>query len=516
MVVTDDPPAPSRSLAARNVTHRFGGVVALREVSFDLRAGEIHALVGENGAGKTTLVKLLTGALAMQEGILEIDGRPLRLHKPHDVQPHGIAVVHQNYHLFPELSVAENIVGIGSQVPRVGLMISRGRMREEARKVLLRCGVDIDPERRLEDLDAAERKFVEIARALRGNVRFVILDEPTAALDRRQTDLLISVMRRLRDEGAGLALVTHRLDEVLQAADRCTVLRNGEQVGVFTRGENLDADSVVMSMLGRRDARGVWLKNPKGAVLIHVSEMRLRPDIQPVELVIRSGQAIGVLGLVGSGATIVLRRISGVVKQPHARIEIGGLQRRIRSVRDALAAGIAYIPEDRRASGVFPDMTVAANLSISALDTVSKWGVVRGRWQTVLAERYRRLLDVRCQAVSQVLGTLSGGNQQKVMIGRGLASGAPVLVIEEPTQGVDIGARREIHRLLRSHMESGGAVIFLSSDLDELLDLADQIAVIRHGEMVELVDNGSDTKVSHDYLIARASGLGASTAGEVA
>ena len=515
--MTDDPPvAAPGSLVARNVTHRFSGDLALSGVSFDLHCGEIHALVGENGAGKTTLVKLLTGVLGLQEGAIEIDGRPLRIRSPHDAQRHGIAVVHQNYHLFPELTVAENIIGIGSRVPRSSLFLSRRRMRQQTREVLARCGEDIDPDRPAADLDAAERKFVEIARALTSGVRFLFLDEPTAAMDRPQTDLLISVMRRLRDEGTGLAFVTHHLDEVLQAADRCTVLRNGEQVGVLARGQDLNADEVVIRMLGRKHLPGEFVHSVQGPNLVRVSDLRLRPGGRPIGLDIRGGQVIGVLGLVGSGAATILRRISGAVAQPWVRISVDGTELRIRSIRDGLAAGIAYIPEDRRTSGVFADLSVASNLAIAALDRVSQLGLVVRRRQNALAEQYRRALDVRCQALNQLVGTLSGGNQQKVMIGRGLASGARIMVIEEPTQGVDIGARREIHGLLRKHAQSGGAVIFLSSDLGELVDLADQIAVIRHGELVKLVNNGMADRVSHDYLIAQATGLGTATFGEFA
>jgi ABC-type sugar transport system ATPase subunit len=515
--VTDDPPvAAPGSLVARNVTHRFSEGLALSGVSFDLHCREIHALVGENGAGKTTLIKLLTGVLGLQEGAIEIDGRPVRMRSPHDAQRYGIAVVHQNYHLFPALTVAENIIGIGSRVPRASLFLSRRRMRQRAREVLSRCGADIDPDCLAADLNAAERKFVEIARALTSEVRFLFLDEPTAALDRPQTDLLISLMRRLRDEGAGLVFVTHHLDEVLQAADRCTVLRNGEQVGVLARGQDLKADEVVIRMLGRKHSPGEFARSVQGPNLVRVRDLRLRAGARPISLDIRSGQVIGVLGLVGSGAATILRRISGVVARPSARITVDGTELRIRSVRDGLAAGIAYIPEDRRTSGVFAEMSVASNLAIAALDRVSQLGLVRPRRQNALAEQYRRALDVRCRALDQLVGTLSGGNQQKVMIGRGLASGARIMVIEEPTQGVDIGARREIHGLLRNHAQSGGAVIFLSSDLDELVDLADEIAVIRHGELVNLVNNGTGDSVSHDYLMAQAAGLGMAPSGEVA
>lgn len=515
--MTDDSlVAPPGSLAVRNVTHRFGEGLALSGVSFDLRCREIHALVGENGAGKTTLIKLLTGVLGLQGGAIEIDGRRLRIRSPHDAQQHGIAVVHQNYHLFPELTVAENIIGIGSRVPRANLLLSRRRMRQRAREALSRCGADIDPDRLAADLDAAERKFVEIARALTSEVRFLFLDEPTAALDRQQTGLLISVMRRLRDEGAGLAFVTHQLDEVLQAADRCTVLRNGEQVGVLIRGQNLNEDEVVIRMLGRRNLPGEFVGGVIGSKLVCVSDLRLRPGARPISLDIRGGQITGVLGLVGSGAATILRRISGAVAQPSVRMTCDGAKVRIRSVRDGLAAGIAYIPEDRRTSGVFADMSVASNLVITALDRVSQLGFVRRRRQNALAEQYRRALDVRCHALDQLVGTLSGGNQQKVMIGRGLASGARIVVIEEPTQGVDIGARREIHALLRNHAQSGGAVIFSSSDLGELVDLADQIAVIRHGNLVQLVQNGPGDRVGHDYLMAQAAGLGTAASSEIA
>jgi len=510
------PDASSGSLAAREVTHRFGESNALSAVSFELCSGEIHALVGENGAGKSTLVKLLTGALPLQKGAIEIDGRPLRIRGPQDAQRQGIGVVHQNYHLFPELTVAENVIGISNRPPRTSLFLSKQRMRVRAREILSQFGASIDPERLAGDLDAGERKFVEIARALALEVRFLFLDEPTASLDRHQTDQLISVMRLLRDKGTGLAFVTHQLNEVLLAADRCTILRNGEQVGVLTRGQDLNEDEVVIRMLGRSHLPGEFARSAQGPNLARVRDLRLRTGARPISLDISMGQVIGVLGLVGSGAATILRRISGAVARPSANITVDGTMVRMRSVRDGLAAGIAYIPEDRRTSGIFADMSVASNLAMSALGRITQLGFVRPRRQFALAEQYRRALDVRCNTLDQLVGTLSGGNQQKVMIGRALASGARILIIEEPTQGVDIGARREIQSLLRNHAQAGGAVIFLSSDLDELVDLADQIAVIRHGELVKLVNNGPGDRVSHDHLIALATGLGIATSSQTA
>jgi ABC-type sugar transport system ATPase subunit len=502
------PSRPSGALLGRGISHRFNGTRALHAVDLEVRGGEIHALVGENGAGKSTLVKVLSGALRPTDGRVELDGVPLRLRGPMQARRHGIAVVHQDYHLFPELSVAENIVGVSGRAPTLGPLLRRGGVRALAAEALRRIGVELDPDRPARSLDPAERKLVEIARALMGDVRFLILDEPTAALESRQTERLLTLMRRLRESGKGLLFVTHRLDEVMKVADRATVLRNGEWMGVLTSGVDMTIDQLIVRILGKRPrATGRAPARGDRRTMLRIDEMRLGPGKRPVALEVRGGEILGLVGLAASGATVVLRRLGGVTGEPGARIELDGRPISTGSIRDALRSGIAYVPEDRQAQGVFPELSVAVNIGIASIDRLSIAGWTRQVALNQLATRYRDALGIHCRSLDQPVKTLSGGNQQKVLIARWLSAGARILVVEEPTHGVDIGARVEIRQHLREFASGGGAVVFFSSDPEEVQTLADRIAIFRHGELIELVDNRGGARPTSEHLTARMAGL---------
>jgi len=504
-------------LRAERISQRFAGSLALSDVTFEVRAGEVHALVGENGAGKSTLVRVLSGAIRPNRGNVSVDGVEMQARTPRDARRHGIAVVHQDYHLFPELSVADNVVAIGGIAPTVGPFVSRRRLRRRARDLLQAYGIEVDPRRPARSLDVSERKLIEITRALAERPRFLVLDEPTAALERRQTDMLTQLMRSLRDQGTGVVFVTHRLDEVLELADRVTVLRNGEHAGVLTRGIDMTADELVLRILGRKP-RTVRHRQfgSETAVTVRITGLRLASDSSPVNLEARRGEILGITGLVGSGAATAIRRLAGAVSHPAAEIEVLSTSATIDSPRAARCHGIAFVPADRKEAGIFADLSVAVNLGVASLDRFKVRGLVSRRRLTTSAVHYREALGIKCRSLNQLAATLSGGNQQKVLIGRWLAAGTPVLLMEEPTQGVDIGAREDIHDLVRAYAADGGTVIFLSTDLEETLTLADRIVVFSHGDVVATLPNYGEFRPDKERLVALCSGLSRMTLGGAA
>lgn len=502
-----------RSLAAENVSHHFGGARALDDVSFVAVAGEIHALVGENGAGKSTLVRVLSGALNPDEGQLLLDGVPVRARSPRDAQRLGIAVVHQDYHLFPQLTIAANLALLAGQAARRAPWVSGTMLKRTASSLLRRYDVAVDPARLANTLSAAERKIIEVVGALSLQPRYLVLDEPTAAMEPRERHRLFELMRHLRREGIGVIFVTHRLGEVLELADRATVLRNGRVAGVLTRGDDLTPDNLVTRILGRRPDAAASSASPTRTGEALRVRVRLGPTRSPVDLSVCAGEVVGVVGLVGSGASELLRAVGGALEGAHVDMRVAGRDVVLSSPRQALSLGVGYVPEDRKVAGVFPSLSVAENLALSALDGVSRRGWLDRKDMRRRAQELCSRLDVRCESVRQPLSGLSGGNQQKVLLGRMLARRCAVLVIEEPTQGVDVGARAEIHRLLRRTAEEDGtAVLFLSADLDEVLGLADRVVVIHDLELSAVVDNhpaGADAPplAQREVLVAKAAGL---------
>lgn len=498
------PPAAG-DFRAEAVTHRYAGGLALQDVTFDVRPGEIHALVGENGAGKSTLVRVLTGALVPTEGTLSLDGEPIRMRTPRDAHTHGIAVVHQDYHVFPDLTVAQNVAATTVPPPRRGPFVHRQAMVRRARDLLAMFDIRVDVARRARTLDAAERKLVEIAAALVGRPRFLILDEPTAALESSQADQLCELLERLRERGTGLVVVSHHLQDVLRLADRVTVLRDGRRVDTLVRGR-FTVDGLMSAMLGTLRTADVRVGHEPGEPVLEVRDLRLRPQARPVDLSVARGEVVAVVGLIGSGTTTLLRRIGGVTAQPPARISLDGRPIRVRHVGDAIRAGIGFVSEDRTRAGIVGQRSVAENTVLAVLPSMGTLGLRRGRRIRRAAEDGRRRLDVRCASLDMPAAHLSGGNQQKVLLARWLAADVSVLLVEEPTQGVDVGARAEIHERLLDFARSGRTLVFTSSDLDEVLRLAHRVAVLHGGELAGVLDN-RDGQLTQDGLLRAMSAL---------
>lgn len=483
-------------LRMRGVAKSYDGVRALRGVSFDLAAGEVHALVGENGAGKSTLVKVITGAVVPDAGEILLDGRPVSLPDPTTARALGIRAVYQQPALFPDLSVAENIA-LGLGAGRAFRRVRWRALRERARALLARAGADIDPEAEVRRLSMPEQQLVEIARAIGAGARILVLDEPTASLGSREVERLFGVIRELRAAGTGIIYISHRLEELPLVADRVTALRDGELVGTHPM-QAVSRAELIRMMVGR-DVSAVFPKRrvEPGPTRLAVRGLAREADgIREVTFDVRRGEILGLAGLVGAGRTETARLIFGLAPCDRGAIELDGRPITIRSPADAVAAGIAYVPEDRRRHGVIPEMSVADNTTLAVLRRIAAHGWLDRRREDALAEAYVERLGVKAPSVAVPVGSLSGGNQQKVALARWLATDPKVLVLDEPTQGIDVGAKAEIHRLMGDLAARGLAIVMISSELPEILGMSDRIAVMHAGRIAAVVDRDGATQES--------------------
>jgi rhamnose transport system ATP-binding protein len=516
------------------ITKSFGAVRALNGVSFNLRAGEVHALLGENGAGKSTLIKVITGAHQPDEGTIQINGATVDHLTPASAHQHGIACIYQQPALFPDLTVAENIglrLEPNAAMRRVGWRARRIR----AKQLLQRIGARISPEAEVRDLSMPEQQLVEIACALGAGARIVIMDEPTASLTRQEVDLLFGIVRELRSSGVGIIYITHRLDEIFALADRVTVLRDGESVGTRSVRDNISSDADPLSSAGNRGSETACAKAPPEAMgpalteseLIRLMVGREIDQVYPsatsapgevvlsirnlscsfsgvrnVTLDLRAGEIVGLAGLVGAGRTELARVLFGITPADSGEITLNGRAVTIHTPQEAVAHGIAYVPEDRRQLGVVLEMPVAHNISMAIHRRIFPFGWLRFRTERRLAVDFIERLGVRTSGPDAPVSALSGGNQQKVALARWLAAEPKILILDEPTQGVDVGAKAEIHRIIRSLARQGMAVLMISSDLPEVIGMSDRVGVMREGTLVTSLACGC----SADELMAAALG----------
>ncbi len=478
---------PAPLLRLGGITKRFPGVTALADVSLDVRAGEVLGLLGENGAGKSTLLKIVSGAQRPDTGTISWQGAPVHLGSPHQAQARGIVTIYQEFNLVPDLSIAENVF-IGRE-PRRGPFIDGRRLRRDTEAVMRRIGLDLDPMTPVRDLSVAEQQMVEIARALSMQSQLIIMDEPTSALSETEVARLLGIMRTLRTEGLGIIFVTHRLAEAMHICDRVTVLRDGRLVG--TRAvDGLEMDALIRMMVGRsaeqlyrRPAR----RHAPGAVRLAVRDLRSAgrgTALHGVTLSVRAGEILGIAGLVGAGRTETARAVFGADALLAGTVELDGSALRLRSPRDAIRAGIGLVPEDRKLQALFLSQAVRHNFSIAALAQFLRLGVfVRERAEAAALEQYRRTLRIRMSGGDQAVVNLSGGNQQKIVLARWLALKPKVLIVDEPTRGVDVAAKAEVHELLDELAGSGVAVVAISSELPEVLAISDRVVTMREGRV---------------------------------
>ena len=488
----------SSLLEASSITKAFAGVQALKGVSFELRAGEVHALVGENGAGKSTLIKVMTGAIAPDSGTLVVRGQTVEHNTPAAARALGIAAVYQQPSLFPDLTVAENI-GLALESSHGWRKVDWKRRNQRARELLAQTGAEIHPSRAAGTLSMPEQQIVEIAKAIGADARVLILDEPTASLTGREVDRLFEVIRSLRTKGVGIIYISHRLEEISTVADRVTVLRDGNSIATLemkdvTRGE------LIRLMVGREIA-AVYPKRAVnlGSVALETRALSSREaGIHEISISVRRGEVLGIAGLVGSGRTQLAEVLFGITPADSGEILIGGRASRIRTPADAIACRIGYVPEDRRRHGVVLEMPVASNASLACLDRVSRRGMIDDMRERELARGFAAKLEIKTSSLYAEAGTLSGGNQQKVALARWLAISPDVLILDEPTQGVDVGSKSEIHRIMMDLAERGVALIMISSELPEILGMSDRIAVMQGGRLAGVLSRGEATQ--HEIL----------------
>jgi galactofuranose transport system ATP-binding protein len=477
-----DPIPDEPLLRLRGIGKRFGAVAALRDVDLTVRAGEIHALLGENGAGKSTLIKVLTGVHEADEGEMVFAGRRVRPGSPKEAERLGISTVYQEVNLLPSLSVAENLL-LGRQPGRGGFIL-RGAMRRHAREALARLGLQLDVNAELGALPVALQQMVAIARALDLRARLLVLDEPTASLDEREVAELFRVMRGLRAEGLGIVFVTHFLDQVYAVTDRITVLRNGALVGEY-RTTELPRLELVSRMIGREvDAeagRSADLPEPddEAPVVVEARGLGRRGVLHPLDLTLRRGEVTGLAGLLGSGRTEAARLLFGIDRSDTGELRVGGASRSLRSPRDAVRLGLAFCSEDRKTEGILPNLSLRENLILALQAKRGVWRRVPRGEQEALCAHYIEALRIKAPDAEVPIKNLSGGNQQKVLLARWLATRPELIILDEPTRGIDIGARAEIEALIRRLRAEGLAVLLISSEIEEIVRNSSRVVVMR-------------------------------------
>ncbi|NGO44665.1 sugar ABC transporter ATP-binding protein [Streptomyces ureilyticus] len=475
-------------LRVEGIRKTFPGVVALDNVDFDLRRGEVHVLLGENGAGKSTLIKMLSGAYRPDAGRVVVGGKEVRVHGAQDAERLGIATIYQEFNLVPDLTVAENIF-LGRQPRRFGL-IDRKRMEADAAELLERVGVHVSPRARVRELGIARLQMVEIAKALSLNARVLIMDEPTAVLTSEEVEKLFSIVRRLREGGVGIVFITHHLEEIAALGDRVTVLRDGRSVGQVPAATS--EDELVRLMVGRsieqqypreRPAEQAAERADAGAALLTVEGLTRDGVFHDVSFEVRAGEVVGIAGLVGAGRTEVVRAVFGADPYDRGSVEVAGTRLRGHDVGAAMTAGIGLVPEDRKGQGLLLDASVEENLGLVTMRAATRGGFVDLKGRREAAARIAGQLGVRMAGLGQHVRTLSGGNQQKVVIGKWLLADTKVLILDEPTRGIDVGAKVEIYQLVNELTAAGAAVLMISSDLPEVLGMSDRVLVMAQGRI---------------------------------
>jgi rhamnose transport system ATP-binding protein len=496
----DDVTSPVLEL--RNISKSFAMTAALSDVSFSVMPGEIHAIVGENGAGKSTLIKIMTGVYQADKGTILANGKPVILCSTNEAQTAGVAAIFQEPMVFPDLDVAENIFISHREL---GAVMNWRALYKASDALIARLGVKLDVRRAASGLTLAEQQTVEIARALSLNVKVLIMDEPTASLSAHEVERLLTIARALKESGVAVLYISHRLDEIFRIADRVTVLRDGKHISTRPIGE-VTEDGMVREMVGRAiDSFALKLKpNPHGEKLLEVAQLSREGVFNAVSFDLHKGEVLCFAGLVGSRRTDIGLALFGVEPATGGHIIIDGKPIRITSPQQAMAEGIAYVSEDRRKLGLAMTMPIYANISLASLKKLlGRFGLINRKAENAMAERYRQQLSIRSPDVMIEVGKLSGGNQQKVMLAKWLETKPRLLIFDEPTRGIDVGAKAEVHNIIRDLASRGVAIIVISSDLPEVLALADRILVMREGRQMGIFPIAGATQ---ENIIAVATG----------
>ncbi|MGV8988835.1 MAG: sugar ABC transporter ATP-binding protein [Cypionkella sp.] len=498
-------------LRMTGITKSFPGVKALDSVDFEVGQGEVHALLGENGAGKSTLLKILAGAQSSDAGTIKISGETVTLANPQDSQKYGVVTIYQEFTLAPNMSIADNVF-IGRE-PGSRFFVNSRALADATEALIRRIGLDRSPDTLVRLLSVAEQQMVEIARALSMQSKLIVMDEPTSALSQAEVEKLFALVLGLKAEGISTIFVTHRLEEVFHICDRYTVLRDGRNVGAGAVADTT-VEGIIRLMVGRElkalNARRMAAEPGPVALKVENLVRRRTPtsphaiELRNVSLQVRRGEILGIAGLIGAGRTETARAIFGADPFDSGRVLIDGTEVSIRSPQQAIAQGIGLVPEDRKQQALFLALAIKSNLSIAVHDKISRWGAfIDGRKEADLVEEYRQRLNIRMAHPEQLVGNLSGGNQQKVVLARWLALGPKILIVDEPTRGIDVGAKVEVHNLLFEMANAGIAIIAISSELPEILAVSDRIVTMREGRVTgEILRDAADPETLMTMMTA--------------
>ncbi len=489
---------PLARLEVVDVTKSFGAVAAVQGVSFALYGGEAHALVGENGAGKSTIVKMLAGVHQPDTGTLRVNGEDAVFAGPADAKAAGIAVIYQEPTLFPDLSVGENIA-MGNQPLTRLRQIDRKAVHANAERLFRRLGVHIDPSRPARGLSIADQQLVEIAKALSSEARILIMDEPTAALSGVEVERLFAVARSLRDEGAAIMFISHRFEEITALCQRVTIMRDGKLVVTELVAE-VTVDDMIRRMVGR-DLSALFPKQDvtPGDVVLEVDGLSREGVFKDISFAVRAGEIVALAGLVGAGRSEVMQAVFGVDRYDSGTVTVHGRRLKPGSPRAAMAAGMALVPEDRRQQGLVMELSVERNVNLPRERRLARLGLLYGSAERDEAARWTQRLQTKLGRLTDVVGTLSGGNQQKVVLAKWLSTGPTLLIVDEPTRGIDVGTKAEVHRLMSSLAADGIAIVMVSSELPEVLGMADRVVMLREGRVAARIDRAEATEESVMY-----------------
>lgn len=483
-------------LEMQNVSKTFPGVKALDAIDFNLCAGEVHALLGENGAGKSTLIKVLGGIYAADEGRILIDGKPVCIDSVQSARNQGISIIHQELMIVPEMSISDNLY-MGREIVKDGF-IDKKTMNFRASKFLESFGLELNPSLKVRQLSIANQQMVEIIRAVSFGARIIVMDEPTSSLTDKEVNVLFAVINQLRKQGIGIIYISHRLNELDEISDRITVMRDGKKIGTLNTSET--NHKVLISLMVGRELKNFYIKDsiPAHANILEVDHLSDGNIVKDVSFCLHKGEILGFAGLVGAGRSETMKCLFGLTPKTKGTVRLEGRKIEIRNPKTAIKLGFGLVPENRKEEGLFPDKDIKFNVSLEVLDQFMHGIVVDKKREQEIVENYCSRMKVKAPAITQLISKLSGGNQQKVIIGRWLASNPRILILDEPTRGIDVGAKAEIYGIMNDLAKEGIGIIFISSELPELLNMSDRIAVMSHGEIAGVLDAGcSQQEIMH-------------------
>jgi rhamnose transport system ATP-binding protein len=481
-------------LELKNITKTFPGVKALDRVSFQLKPGEIHALMGENGAGKSTFIKIITGVYPLEEGEIYLNGERVDIKNPRAAQNLGIAAIYQHSTCYPDLSITENIFIGHEKTEKFTKRILWNDMHQEARKLLLSLGADLDPKAQISSLSAAQQQIVEIAKALSTNAGIIIMDEPTAALTKRESEELYRIMDQLKKKGTSIIFISHRFEDMFRMADRVTVLRDGQYIGTWDAGE-ITARELIIAMVGREINRMFPEKTASiGEEVMRVENLSRIGHFADISFNVRKGEVLGLTGLVGSGRSEVCEAVFGLINSDSGTVYVEGREVAISSPLKAMKLGIGFLPEDRQKQGLILQWDICRNITLPSLDALSAKGWLDEGRETELARELSERLNVKANSVFDLAGSLSGGNQQKVIVAKLLSANLKVILLDEPTKGVDVGAKYALYEMIHQLAKQGYGIVMVSSEMLEILGVCDRIAVMREGRITAILDAKAATQ----------------------